>query len=506
MGANPRTRREVLAAGLAGGAGLLLAACGAPTAKRAAAVKPAGSDIGAIDHVIFLMQENRSFDHYFGSYRGVRGFDDHPAGSLGVFAQSWPAGRSPTLLPFHFDTASADGECTYDLSHAWSAQHESWNKGTMDNFVATHTSTAYEGPSLGVNTMGYYTRADLSFHYALADAFTICDGYHCSVLGPTHPNRLYHTTGTIDPDGRAGGPVIITNEKSEAIFSVSWETMAERLQASGVSWKVYNPSGPEYQPGSGSALLFSTNMMLYFKQFSNPSSEIYKRAFGPIFPGDFAADVAAGTLPAVSWIIPPVGFDEHPPSPPALGEWFTHSVLSTLVSNPAVWAKTVLFVTYDENDGFFDHVPPPTPPAGTAGEYLGVLPAAADGIAGPIGLGVRVPLLVLSPFSRGGYVCSDTFDHTSQLRFLEERFGVEVPNLSAWRRSVAGDLTSTLLASADASVPALPVTPRYPRSVTNECSVAELVEVDIPATPYPVPSPQVMPTQEPGLARRVKQV
>ena len=111
-------------------------------------------------------------------------------------------------------------------------------------------------------------------------------------------------------------------------------------------------------------------------------------------------------------------------------------MIGTLVSNPEVWAKTVLFIMYDENDGFFDHVPPPTPPPGTPGEFLTVdpLPASAYGVAGPIGLGFRVPMLVVSPFSRGGYVCSDIFDHTSQLRFLETRFGVQAPNISAWRR------------------------------------------------------------------------
>ena len=171
----------------------------------------------------------------------------------------------------------------------------------------------------------------------------------------------------------------------------------------------------------------------------------------------------AGTLPQVSWISTPVGYDEHPPAPPFLGEWFTDQVLRTLVSNPEVWSKTVLFHMYDENDGFFDHVDPPVAPPGTAGEYLSVqpLPADADGIAGPIGLGFRVPLLVLSPFSRGGCICSETFDHTSQLRFIEERFGVRAPNISAWRRATVGDLTATLrMAHQDLTVPPLPPTER----------------------------------------------
>ena len=176
----------------------------------------------------------------------------------------------------------------------------------------------------------------------------------------------------------------------------------------------------------------------------------------------------------MSWITPPNGYDEHPPSAPALGMWLSHNVIRTLVSNPRVWAKTVLFIMYDENDGFFDHVAPPTAPPGTPGEYLTThpLPSHADGITGPIGLGFRVPILVISPFSRGGYVCSDTFDHTSQMRFLETRFGVRAPNISALRRSVTGDLTSTLhVTSPDTSVPNLPATAgKSDPRVTSECT------------------------------------
>ncbi|HTT87220.1 MAG TPA: alkaline phosphatase family protein, partial [Acidimicrobiales bacterium] len=167
-----RTRREILAAGMAGGVSLLLASCGGPTARQAASVKPAGSDLGAVEHVVFLMHENRSFDHYFGSYRGVQGFDDGDARGAGLFSQSWPGGTHERLLPFHLDTLTSKAECTFDLSHAWNAQHMCWNGGKMDRFATTHTSPEFEGPENGVLTMGYYTRQDLPFWYALADAFT----------------------------------------------------------------------------------------------------------------------------------------------------------------------------------------------------------------------------------------------------------------------------------------------------------------------------------------------
>ena len=503
-------RRTVLAAALATGGGAILAAAsrgnraGAAMAQLAARTKPAGSDLGAIEHVVFMMQENRSFDHYYGTYKGVRGFDDHPHGKLGNFAQAWPGGRDKTLLPFHLDSASGIGECTQDLDHGWPAEHASWNRGTNDAFVSTHVQSEYQGPEHGVLTMGYYRRQDLPFYYALADAFTLCDNYHCSVQGPTHPNRLMALSGTIDPTGAAGGPVVITNPSSEAVGSVHWDTMPEVLEDAGVSWKVYTPSGTLYTLETMQKLgILSDAILPYFSQYQNPSSTLYQKAFLPQYPSEFVSDIKAGTLPAVSWIIPPIGYDEHPSSPPALGEWLTSQVLSALVSNPEVWSKTVLFHMYDENDGFFDHVVPPVAPVGTAGEYLTAspLPDDANGTAGPIGMSFRVPMLVLSPFSRGGHVASEVFDHTSQLRFLEERFGVQAPNISAWRRHTAGDLTSALHPKrSDPTVPKLPSTSKDQEAnvMALGCTEADIIEAALPsAMPvYPVPAVQSMPTQE----------
>jgi phospholipase C len=196
--------------------------------------------------------------------------------------------------------------------------------------------------------------------------------------------------------------------------------------------------------------------------------------------------------------MPPLAECEHPAAPPEYGEFLTSQVLSTLVSNPDVWAKTVLFVTYDENGGFFDHVPPPTAPAGTDGEYLTVspLPSAASGIAGPIGLGFRVPCLVVSPFSRGGWYCPDTFDHTSLLRFIETRFGVEVPNLSPWRRAVTGDLTRSLpLTAPNTSVPGLPATSLGDTSVAEQAVINALAGTEDVGVPYPPPTANSMPIQ-----------
>jgi phospholipase C len=501
-------RRTFIAAALAAGGGGLTAMAAAPRAgasivRAAASVAAAGSDLGAIEHVVFLMQENRSFDHYFGTYPGVRGFDDHAAHSLGAFAQRWPGGRDTHLLPFHLNAASGIGECTHDLDHSWRGEHLSRGDGDNAGFVATHTSSAYEGPEYGVLTMGYYEREDLPFYYALADAFTLCDNYHCSVLGPTHPNRLMALTGTIDPSGHAGGPVLISNESPDAIWSAHWDTMPEVLEDAGVSWKVYNPSGTLYTPAffEQHGLLAGNAILPYFAQYKNPASSLYQKAFLPQYPDDFVVDVATGNLPAVSWILQPAGYDEHPSAPPGLGEWFTSQLLAALVSNPEVWSKTVLFHMYDENDGFFDHVPPPTAPPGTPGEYLSqpTLPSDAQGIRGPLGMGFRVPMLVVSPFSRGGHIASQVFDHTSQLRFLEERFGVKAPNISTWRRSVAHDLTSTLhMRTSDPSVPALPSTAddQLAGVMAEGCQEGDILEIRDNQPRVAVPVHQRMPRQE----------
>jgi phospholipase C len=348
--------------------------------------------------------------------------------------------------------------------------------------------------------MGYYKRSDIPYHWALADNFTICDNYHCSVMGPTHPNRLMAVSGTIDPAGQHGGPVLITNPSPTAKFSVDWPTMPEVLEDANVSWKVYNPPGPLYDIQGGAVMAVSDSVMGYFKQYSTQGSPLYDKAFNYTFPDDFASDVKRGTLPKVSWLIPPVGHDEHPPAPPSLGAATIDSVLQTLLSNPKVWSKTVLFIMYDENDGFFDHVAPPVAPPGTAGEYVTVrpLPSTAGGIAGPIGLGFRVPMFVVSPFSRGGRIFSKVSDHTSQLRFLEKRFGVRAPNISSWRRKTVSDLTGSLkLGSSNTSRPRLPSTAGYTQAaaLSQGCSIQNFLELGTDQPRYPIPRPQKMPSQ-----------
>jgi phospholipase C len=495
------TRRELLKLGaattLAELTSLSLHGCGGGSAAS-----PSGpfacSKLSDIEHVIILIQENRSFDHYFGSYRGVRGFSEQSM----AFQQPDTANTTTPpvgkLLPFHLDTTTTNAACTHDISHDWVPQHQSWDKGAMDGFV---TSRLPVNPNDAVLSMGYYTRADIPYYYALADGFTICDNYFCSVMGPTDPNRLYTMAASLDPDGKNGGPILQTIITNRTAFygRLTYTTMPEQLQARGVSWKVY--SSPDETVLGG---ILSDNVLFYFKNFQDPASLLHQNAFGPQFPVDFLADVASGNLPQVSWLVGSVLTSDHPPSPSIFGENTLSLIISALTANPALWAKTLLLVTYDENGGFFDHVAPVTAPSGTPGEYVTAPPIpdptviGSPAITGPIGLGFRVPTLIVSPFSRGGFVSSDLFDHTSVLRFLETRFGAEVPNLSAWRRATVGDLTSALnFKKPDQSIPSLPSTLPAIQQVIQQC-VANLAGT----TPYTVPSPQTLPTQESGTASR----
>ncbi|MEV2222162.1 alkaline phosphatase family protein [Nocardia vinacea] len=496
-------RRQFLAKAAAAGAVGALASWADPIIERAYAADPAGTGgLGDIEHFVLLMQENRSFDHYFGTMSGVRGFGE---ASKAWQQYGWMPGVGPTpdgfVNPFRLDTtrgATLDGECINDPDHSWGGMHRAWNGGANDQWMPM--SIASVGPANAPAAMGYYLREDIPIHHELADAFTICDNYHCSVLGPTDPNRLYWISATIDPDGVAGGPLLETPALiPQHVYS--WRTYPENLSEAGVSWKVYN----NRDVGPLSSVILD-GMLGCFTQSSDPSSELARRGLAPVYPNDFQADVANDTLPAVSWVIPSLLNCEHPALPAAFGAYGIVQLLDILTSNPKVWEKTALIISYDENGGFFDHVTPPTAPAGTPGEFVTVpldRVKASNGIAGPIGLGYRVPGLVISPYSRGGLVASETFDHTSQLRLLETRFGVEVPNLTRWRRSVTGDMTSAFDfgSDPDAAKPVLSDPKPKKDAAIAQCGPNIALGATNSGVPYPVP-PNQMPTQQPGSRRR----
>jgi phospholipase C len=473
------SRRTMITSTAAVGAGLAL---GGLPLRAVRARAQAGGDLTAIKHVVILMQENRSFDHYFGTLQGVRGFSDKAtillSGGYPVFNQA--NGNSRQYPWWMSDTPAEDGasgaelaQCDGSLDHSWATQHQAWDSGKMDAWVAAKDS---------VRTMGYLTRADIPFHYALTDAYTVCDAYHCSILSATGPNRTYLWSGTIEPGGADGGPAYDGGEES----GLSWQTYAENLQNAGVTWKVFQNASDNY----------SDNALAYFTQFADasPSSPLYVNGMSSVpatysnTPEDIAAaiqaDVQAGTLPQVSWIVANQQTSEHPYAAPENGAQFINEILAALASNTEVFNSTVLLINYDENDGFFDHVPPPSPPAGTAAEFY-------DSEA--IGLGFRVPMIICSPWTRGGWVDSTTYDHTSVIMFLEQwttALGTPAlcPNISAWRREICGDLTGAFdFASPVYGLPAnLPAT-------TATLSLAVCAPL-----PDPTPQTNALPAQESG--------
>jgi phospholipase C len=492
----PFSRRQLLKGGLAAGTGAALAAYLPDSVRRAmAAADPSASfDPSQVKHIVLLMQENRSFDHYFGTLKGVRGFSDPGAIRLAsgrsVFEQPDPSNPDGYLLPYHLNSTTSAAQAIPSLSHAWQVQHASWNEGNMDGWLRAHIAS--DSDASGPYTMGYYNSTDIPFQYALANAFTICDNYFCSVLGPTHPNRYMWMTGTIDPDGLHGGPALDNNAPNG---TYSWTTTAERLESAGISWKCYQQADN-----------YGTNVLEFFSQFINApqSSSLYQNAFGvsTLYGGGtasnptmaFEEDCANGTLPTVSWLFPTSVASEHPSYLPAAGAQFVASKVEALAANEELWNSTVFILNYDENDGLFDHVPPITPPKGTTDEFVTLnSPGGTPGGGLNVGSGFRVPAIVVSPWTVGGYVCSEAFDHTSVLRFIERVTGITETNISAWRRRTFGDLTAAFQA-AEKPAPSIPQA--TPSATASELSY-QTQQSKLPLPMFPGKS-QSTPVQQPG--------
>jgi phospholipase C len=566
-----KTRRDFLkqaaiASAAAGFSDVLL-----PSIARAMAIDPQqGSSYLDAEHVVILMQENRSFDHTYGTLRGVRGFNDPRAIQLPndnpVWLQTDAAGE--TYAPFRLNIKETNATWMGSLPHSWTDQVDARNAGKYDRWLDAKRSGHKEYAHMPL-TLGFYTREDIPFYYALADAFTVCDQNFCSSLTGTTPNRLYLWTGTIREEQNRNSPANVRNEDLDYDKLSHWTTFPERLEEQNISWKIYQNElsvGVEFE-GEEDAWLanFGDNPIEWFAQYNvkflpayiralpkkiarltkeipameeklrslgetgeatirlkrrleraraelktsiedqkNYTAEkfaklspreksLHQRAFttnhwdpnyhrlaelryregetlrelkvpkGDIFH-QFREDVKNGRLPTVSWLVAPENFSDHPGAA-WYGAWYVSEAMNILTSNPEVWKKTIFILTYDENDGYFDHVPPFTPPhpdkpgAGltsksidAAVEYVMLeqdlkRKTAREARESPIGLGYRVPLVIASPWSRGGKVCSQVFDHTSVLQFLEKLLShktgrkIVEPNISSWRRTVCGDLT-----------------------------------------------------------------
>lgn len=540
---------------------------------KAMAINPAeGSTFWDAEHVVILMQENRSFDHSYGSLKGVRGFNDPRAVRLPnnnkVWLQTNPKGE--TYLPFRLDLKETNATWMSSLPHSWENQVDARNNGKYDKWLQAKPSGHTEYKEMPL-TLGYYDREDIPFYYALADAFTVCDQNFCSSLTGTTPNRLYMWSGTVREKQSFESKANVKNEDVDYERWAYWKSFPERLEENGISWKIYQneislPTGlegehdawlanftdnsiewfdqykvkfsPEYfeylhkmkdvlpqqiatleseiatlegekLEKSKSSLnnrkrfleILKVDIEKYtpenFKKLSDFQKNIHRKAFTTnkgdanyreletveyndngqkrtmeVPKGDvlyqFRKDVNEDKLPAVSWLVAPENFSDHPGAP-WYGAWYLSEVMEILTKNPEIWKKTIFILAYDENDGYFDHVPPFVAPhhlkpdsgkvsdgIDTSVEQVNLADELKrkyknpekDARENPIGLGFRVPLVIASPWSRGGQVCSEVFDHTSMLQFLEKfvskkyNKNIKEENISDWRRTVCGDLTS----------------------------------------------------------------
>lgn len=510
---NGQNRRDFLRLA---GSGSAMAMLSGGLLERALAIAPTGQtgSIMDVEHIVVLMQENRSFDHYFGMLNGVRGFGDPrplrlPTGRS-VWSQPSAQHRDGHVMPFHGDSRTTRSFLVDGADQSHVENMHIFNHGRYDGWG--HTQELH-------NRMLHYGPGDLPFYYALADAFTVCDAYHSSTMTQTYPNRLHLFTGC-NGGGTVGGDPQMHNygedetpsadmatDKSVDPKAYNWTTYAERLQAAGIGWKVYQ----EYDN-------FGDNLLSVFPRFRPcaKDSDYYRRgrswvsehvegsdrtrSDGQQLVAAFRRDIESGQLPQISWIVTAADISEHPKAEPSKGEHVTAKLVEALIDNPAVFAKTVFILNYDEAGGFYDHMAPPVPPVG---DYHGKSTVPLDGEtkdyrgtgkAGderhPIGLGIRTPAIIVSPWSRGGYVCSELFDHTSVLQFMEQRFGVREPNISPWRRSVCGDLMSVFDFSGRQGMPA--------RSLPGTDNFRERVAQSAAGTANDIPAQQSPTTQMPG--------
>lgn len=586
------TRRDFFkrAAALSGSASLtrtLLA-----SVQRASAIEPTpGSSYLDAEHIVVLMQENRSFDHCYGRLRGVRGFNDPRAVELPDRKPVWlqTNDKGETYAPFRLNIKDTKATWLGSLPHSWRDQTDARNGGNHDKWLQSKESGRKECVGMPL-TLGYYDRDDVPFYYAIADAFTVCDQHFCSSLTGTTPNRLYLWTGTIREKPEVHSAPNVRNSEVDYGVPGRWTTFPERLEDAGVSWKIYQnelsvPTGFSDEEEAWLAN-FTDNPIEFFEQFNVGASTNYRKELerlSKVLPGEvealkkqveartdqsaeirrlkkqlsdkerllafvkvekpkwtdeavakltprqrslhdkafatnagdpnyrsleyvdyqdgsvsrkmpmpkgdvlhqFRKDVERGALPAVSWLVAPENFSDHPGAP-WYGAWYVAEALNILTRNPEVWKKTIFVLTYDENDGYFDHVPPfvaPDPANPESGKTspglqaeLEYLPLQQDlkrrpkseARGGSIGLGYRVPLVIASPWSRGGFVCSQVFDHTSVLQMMENvlshRLGkpIREKNITNWRRAVCGDLSSVFRPAPDAPSQPLPFPARKP--------------------------------------------
>jgi phospholipase C len=333
----------------------------APAAARAARV---GRVETPIEHLVIACQENRSFDHYYGYAPQVQAAGFGPPAGYGQ-----PDGQGGSVAPFEFTALS-----TPDIGHSWNAVHGEWDSGAMDGFYTTD----------GINCMGYYTASELPLYYSLFDNSALCANYHCSLLGPTWPNRFYFAAGT------SGG---ITTNGIWGYGVFDYPIILDLLDAAGVSWRIYNMNWDSVPFGN------TDNVFVFWQNFAHDQRTLGSK-------GSFLNDARLGRLPQVSWLVSSFAHhkDEHPPADVSVGMGLQEELITGLRESP-LWQSSAYLLTYDEHGGYFEHVPPPQLDA--------------------YGLSIRVPLWVISPFAKTGPVQSALpAEHSSTLKLIEALHGL----------------------------------------------------------------------------------
>lgn len=402
-----------------------------------------------LNHVIVMVQENRSFDGYFGqlpAYWAANGYSPQPFDGLPQKASNPSWNGSGTIPAYHFAT-----QCIEDLSPSWNESHLDWNledpvssTAAMNGFVwnaANYAQNENAGGATpqytdtsGIRAMGYYDGDDLNYYYFMASNFATSDRWFSPVLDRTQVNRLYLFAAT--SHGYAYPPG--TDPADNAPLSVN--TIFDLLNDAGISWKIYysddtcsTTQGNGDDPRSAGACTYLTQFSNYAPPNSLPIDVV------PV--SEYFTDVQAGTLPAVAFIESGymTGRDEHPNPKTNVqtGAAYVASLINALIESPS-WADSVFILTYDEGGGLYDHVPPQpaVSPDGIAPTDLPAGDVCTSGTGANCTFnytGFRVPLIVISPFAKKNYVSHSVTDYTAILKLIETRFSL--PSLT--RRDAA---------------------------------------------------------------------
>lgn len=355
------------------------------------ATSPETPESEKIEHVVWIIQENHSFDNYFGTFPGADGLP--PSTCLPKLP-----GSKACVKPFHMPS----GQPLLDLEHSWETAHAAYDNGTMDGFVWTE-GTPY--------TMGYYDKSDIPNYWNYAHRYTLCDRFFSSEMTGSSPNHVFTVAAQSGEINNIGSLEALKRETDDD-DGFSFASIVKRFTGQNVTWKYY----VETQPSStGSAAINAHlshlaypnpkeftlwNPLPGFKSIRDNSAEMGRL----VSQDDYFEDIKKGTLPQVAWLVPDFQDSEHPPEPLAQGMWYVTRLINAVMQSP-YWKNTVIFLTWDDYGGFYDHVPPPEVDA--------------------YGYGPRVPMIVISPYARQGYVSHYDYDFTSVLKFIEQRWNLK---------------------------------------------------------------------------------